>query len=75
MFESGLQCDSVTLDETDFCEAHQRVVFFERHQEPVWQRLLLRIVALLLLLIFLIPIVYTVRELYLGPPVRTQEAW
>ena len=77
MFDSGLQCISESLEPTDFCEAHQKVVLFdsERLQDPIWRKTLLRFVALVLLLMFLIPLFYTLRDLYFGPPVKAQEVW
>jgi len=75
MFDSGFQCDSEAMDGMDFCDAHQRVVMFERLEDSPWRQIFLRFVALLLLILFLIPLVYTIRELYLGPPVKAQEAW
>ena len=77
MFESGFQCISETVEPTDFCEAHQKVVAFEseRLEESLWRKVLLRFVALILLLLFLIPLFYTLRDLYLGPPVKAQEDW
>ena len=77
MFESGFQCISETLEPTDFCEAHQKVVSLdaERLEEPFWRKTLLRFVALVLLLMFLIPLFYTLRDLYFGPPVKAQEVW
>jgi hypothetical protein len=77
MFDSGFQCVSETMEPTDFCEAHQKVVAFEseRLEEPMWRKFLLRLVALVLLLLFLIPLFYTLKDLYLGPPVKAQEDW
>ena len=65
------------MEPTDFCEAHQKVVAFEseRLEEPMWRKFLLRLVALVLLLLFLIPLFYTLKDLYLGPPVKAQEDW
>ena len=75
IFESGLQCIDEAVDSTDFCDAHQKVVSLgeERLQDPFWRKTLIRLVALLLLLLFLIPLYYTLRDLYLGPPVNAQE--
>ena len=69
IFDSGFQCVDETLDPTDFCEAHQKVVAFEaeRLEDPWWRKIVLRFVALVLLLMFLIPLYYTLRDLYLGP--------
>jgi len=77
MFESGFQCISETVEPTDFCEAHQKVVAFEseRLEESLWRKVLLRFVALILLLLFLIPLFYTLKDLYLGPRVKAQEDW
>jgi hypothetical protein len=77
MFDSGFQCVSETVETTDFCEAHQKVVAFEseRLEESIWRKVLLRFVALVLLLLFLIPLFYTLKDLYLGPPVKAQEDW
>jgi hypothetical protein len=74
IFDSGFQCVDETLDPTDFCEAHQKVVAFEaeRLEDPSWRKIVLRFVALVLLLMFLIPLYYTLRDLYLGPRVKAQ---
>jgi hypothetical protein len=65
------------MDPTDFCDAHQKVVAFEseRLEESTWRKVFLRFVALVLLLLFLIPLFYTLRDLYLGPPVKAQGDW
>ena len=75
IYDSGFQCVSETLESTDFCEAHQRVIEFEPLDKYSWQRTFLRFVALVLLLMFLIPLFYTLRDLYFGPPVKAQEVW
>jgi hypothetical protein len=77
MFDSGFQCISEALEPTDFCEAHQRVVQLEseRLEHSLWRKTLLRFVAFVLLLMFLIPLFYTLRDLYFGPPVKAQEVW
>jgi hypothetical protein len=65
------------MDPTDFCDAHQKVVAFEseRLEDSTWRKVFLRFVALVLLLLFLIPLFYSLRDLYLGPPVKAQEDW
>jgi hypothetical protein len=77
IFDSGFQCISETVDPTDFCDVHQKVVAFDRESlaESGWRKAFLRFVALVLLLLFLIPLFYTLRDLYLGPPVKAQEDW
>jgi len=77
IFGSGFQCISETIEATDFCEAHQKVVPFEsdRVVDSFWRKGFLRFVALVLLLMFLIPLFYTLRDLYFGPPVKAQEDW
>lgn len=74
--DSGFQCLGETLESTDFCEAHQKVLEFDQHLEDSgWRKTILRIVALILLIMFLVPLIYTLRNLYLGPPVKAQEVW
>jgi len=77
IFDSGFQCIGEALDPTDFCEAHQKVVAFEsdRLVDSIWRKTLLRFVALVLLLMFLVPLFYTLRDLYFVPPVKAQEVW
>ena len=75
MYDSGFQCIGETLDPTDFCEAHQRVVDFEPLEDSRVRKTFFRFVALILLIVFLIPLFYTLREWYLGPPVKAQEVW
>ena len=75
IYESGFQCVDDSIEPTDFCEAHQRIVEFERLQDSRWRKILFRLIALVLLLLFLIPFFYTLRSLYLGPPAKAQEVW
>ena len=77
IYDSGFQCIGETWEETDFCDAHQKVVPFEPEglQDSVWRKAFLRFVALVLLLLFLIPLYYTLRELYLDPPAKAHEVW
>ena len=75
IYDSGFQCIGENVDETDFCESHQKVVPFEMEElaDSVWRKAFFRFVALILLLLFLIPLYYTLKDLYLGPPVKAQE--
>jgi hypothetical protein len=75
IFDSGFQCIDDAVDPTDFCDAHQKVVAFESERlEDSWGRkAVFRVIALVLLLLFLIPLFYTLRDLYFGPPVKAQE--
>jgi hypothetical protein len=75
MYESGLQCVDETVDSTEFCDAHQKVVSFEPAEESVWRKAFFRLVALVLLILFLIPLLYTLRNLYSAPPAEAQEVW
>ena len=77
IYDSGFQCFEESLDPTDFCESHQKVVPFEseRLEPPFWHKAILRFVALVLLLMFLIPLFYSMRNLYWGPPVKAQEGF
>ena len=75
IYDSGFQCIDEALDTTDFCESHQKVVAIEseRLQDSLVRKTFIRFVALLLLLLFLIPIYYTLRDLYFGEPVKAFE--
>jgi hypothetical protein len=75
IFDSGFQCIGETVGPTDFCEAHQKVVAFEseRLEDSSWRKAFLRFVAFVLLLMFLIPLFYAMRDLYVGPQVKAQE--
>ncbi|HEY2382913.1 MAG TPA: hypothetical protein VGK48_17190 [Terriglobia bacterium] len=73
IFDSGFQCLDEARESMDFCEAHQRVVEFEPLQDSLWRKMFIRFIALLLLLLFLIPLYYSLRNLYLGPPVKALE--
>jgi hypothetical protein len=76
MYESGFQCVEETLEPTGFCEAHQKVLLFERLEDSAWRKAVVRFVAFILLLVlFLIPVLYTLKDLYNGPRVRVQEGW
>jgi hypothetical protein len=50
-------------------------VEFEKLEDPVWRKFIFRVAAVVLLLLFLIPLFYTLRDLYLGPPTKAQEVW
>jgi hypothetical protein len=77
IYDSGFQCLDETLESTDFCEAHQKVVYesFDGMGESGLRKVFLRFVALILLLLFLLPLFYTLRDLYFGPPVKAQEVF
>ena len=75
MYDSGFQCLGESLEPTDFCESRQRVVAFEPLEDSSLRKAFFRFVALILLLVFLIPLFYTLRDWYLGPPVKAQEVW
>ena len=75
MYQSGFQCVEDSVEPTDFCDSHQRIVEFERLQDSPWRKIIFRLIALVLLLLFLIPFVYTLRALYVGPPAKAQEVW
>jgi hypothetical protein len=75
MYDSGFQCIDESIEPTEFCEAHQKIVDFESLQDSPLRKLFYRLVAFILLLMFLIPLIYTIRNLYLGPPAKAQEVW
>ena len=72
--DSGFQCVSEAVDTTELCDDHQKVVPFELPVETGWQKIIFRLVALILLIMFLVPIVYRLRNLFVGPPARAKEA-
>jgi hypothetical protein len=73
--ESGFQCIDETLDPTEFCASHQKVVDFEPLTDKTIQKMVFRFIAFILLLLFLIPFFNTLKSLYVGPPAKAQEAW
>ena len=75
IYDSGFQCVDEAVDLTDFCGDHQKIIQFESAAESGWQKIFFRFVALILLIMFLIPLVYTLRNLYVGPPAKVQEVW
>ena len=75
IYDSGFQCVDEAVDLTDFCGDHQKIIPFESAAESGWQKIFFRFVALILLIMFLIPLVYTLRNLYVGPPAKVQEVW
>jgi hypothetical protein len=65
LYESGRQCTRFAIDDRDFCEDHAILPdTFDRDETSGIGRLVLRIAALVLLIIFLIPFYYTVKSLY-----------
>ncbi len=65
LYESGRQCCRFALDGRDFCEDHAILSdVFDRDEAGGFRRLVTRIAALVLLIIFLIPFYYTVKSLY-----------
>jgi len=75
MYESGFQCVGEALDPTEFCDAHQKIVDFEVLQDSPLRKFFYRLIAFILLLLFLLPFIYTIRTLYLGTPAKAQEVW
>ena len=73
--DSGFQCVAETIEATDFCEVHQKVIPFERLEDSRWRKYGLRFVAFVLLITLLIPLFYTLRNLYRGPRAEAQEVW
>jgi hypothetical protein len=74
IYDSGTQCIDESIPEGDFCPDHSETITFDRLDEDAWRKAFRRLVALLLLLIFLIPLLYSLRNLYWGPPGDPVEA-
>jgi hypothetical protein len=74
---NGFQCIDETLDPTDFCESHQKVVAFEseRLEDSFARKAVLRFVALVLLITLLVGLINSLKSLYWGPPVEAREVW
>jgi hypothetical protein len=79
IYDSGLQCVDEAIETTDFCDAHQKVIPFERLEdyleEDPWRKFLIRLIAFLLLITLLIPFWYTLKSLYRGTPAQAQDSW
>jgi hypothetical protein len=74
LYVSGQQCGREAFPGGDFCEDHADVHLLDDEAgEHPFRRVALRVVALILLVMFLIPIYYTLRTLYLGPQVQVRE--
>ena len=73
IYDSGFQCVDETVPDADFCADHD-VRSFERLEDPAWQRAFRRFVAFLLLIAFLIPLFYTLKNLYWDAPAAPVEA-
>ena len=75
---SGIRCIHETFGSTDFCETHQRVVAFtsNRLQYSWVRKAVVRVVALVVLAImFLIPLLYSLKNLSSAVPAEAREAW
>jgi hypothetical protein len=79
IYDSGFQCVDEAIETTDFCDAHQKVIPFERLEDSLedsaWRKFIIRLIAFLLLITLLIPFWYTLKSLYKGTPAQAQESW
>ena len=75
IYDSGFQCVDEAIESTDFCEAHQKVIAFDRLEDSPWRKFGIRVVAFVLLVMLLIPLVYSLKSLYRGTPAKAQEVW
>lgn len=78
IYDNGFQCLDETLEATDLCESHQKVVSLEseRLQDSWTRRAILRLVAFILLItLFIAPLLYSLRNLRWGPPAEAREVW
>ena len=74
LYESGTRCSGEVLEGTDFCPDHYpSPPNHDAFDDHPFQKLVARLVALILLLIFLIPFYYTLRTLYLELPPAAEE--
>ena len=74
LYGSGRQCASDVVPGTDLCEDHAITDAMPDGlvDHPI-RKLALRLVALILLLVFLLPVYYTMKALYGTVPVELQE--
>ena len=75
LHDAGVQCLSEALDGHDFCEDHEPRAFGDTISPHPIRKLLLRLVAVVLLLILLIPFYRIVNALYLPPAAESGEGW
>ena len=75
LYRSGWQCDSEAAPGSGFCENHFSEVEFERLRDRPFRKLTLKIVAVILVIMFLIPFYYTLKSLYASRPTQAQESW
>lgn len=75
LYGSGRQCESEAVPGSDFCESHISEVDFERLKDGPFRKLALKIVALILLIMFMVPFYYTLKSLYASRPTQAQEGW
>lgn len=75
LYESGSQCSEEALPDGDFCGDHEVIHdFFEPLTDHPFRKLVMRVAALVLLIIFLIPFYYTLKGMYLNRTIDAQEA-
>lgn len=75
LHEAGLQCPGEAIEGSDFCEDHEPLhSSSERLGDHPFQKLVVRLVALLLLLLLLIPFYQEVKALYLSRLTALEEA-
>ena len=77
IYDNGFQCIAEAFEATELCESHQKVVAFEsdRIQESWIRKAILRFVAFVLLLMFLVPLFYSLKNIYWGAPAEAREVW
>lgn len=74
-YESGWQCQGEAQDASDFCDAHQRVVAFERLEDSMFRRMFVPVIAFILVVILLGPVFSTLRHFVSVPRVAMRGAW
>jgi len=75
LYESGQRCSEEALPGSGFCSDHEIIHdAFELLSDHPWRKRIIRLAALILLIIFLIPFYYTLKSLYLNQTIEAQEA-
>ena len=73
LYRSGWRCESEAVPGSDFCVDHISEADFERLKDRPSRKLTMKIIALILLIMFLVPFYYTLKTLYASRPPQAQE--
>lgn len=75
LYRSGWRCEEEAIPGRDFCEDHISDVEWKRVKANPIKKMGMRVIALLLLIMFLVPFYYTLKFLYESRPTEIREGW